>query len=147
MFGRCDLKMVIYQVRRAGGCNSPWEGQAVRAVSGAYAQFPADEARSAAQRRDPDVVEEDFAAGGGGAGAGPLSCRTPGAVTEVSVAVSSQSVGSVVPSVQIFAVSVQPCTRNRTHCLAVVTERPRTRWPVGSSPRPPTSTAAGSRRR
>ena len=51
-----------------------------------------------------------------------FSCRTPLEVIEESVPVSSHPEGSVVPSVHIFALSELPCTRNRTHCFAVVTE-------------------------
>ena len=49
-----------------------------------------------------------------------LSWSSPVPVMLVSVAVSSQLAGSVVPSVQTFTLIVFPCTRKRIHCLAVV---------------------------
>ena len=51
-----------------------------------------------------------------------FSWRTPAEVIDESFAVNSQADGSVAPSVQTFALSEFPCTRNRTHCFPVVTE-------------------------
>ena len=50
-----------------------------------------------------------------------FSCRTPGAVTAESVELISHAGGSAVASVHTLAVNALPCTRNRSHCLAVVT--------------------------
>ena len=46
------------------------------------------------------------------------SCSRPAVVTEVSVTVRSQVVGSAWPSTQVLKANVEPTTRKRTHCLA-----------------------------